>query len=283
MTASDIKALPEIAMLWIGPRLSFLEQLCIQSFLEQGHHVALYAYDDVGDVPAGVEMRDASKVLQGGVIRRHTRTGSPAIHSDLFRYLLLAQTDAIWADTDAYCVKPFVFPSAHVFGRLEDRLGIGVMGLPKNSPGLSALIEFARDPAPRVMFDKNLRRMALHPKAEPWPVEAQPWAATGPMAVTYFLTLSSEIERAMPEPVFYPLDFDKRNLLIRPRRRHVVEAALADDVFSIHFYGRRMRPRLAEQEGGVRREGSYLDYLLKRHGIDPHAAPIDLPARGDGG
>ena len=61
-----------------------------------------------------------------------------------------------------------------------------------------------------------------------------------------------------------------------------MEAALTDDVFSIHFYGRRMRPRLAEQEGGAPREGSYLDYLLDLHGIDPRAAPIDLPSRGTG-
>lgn len=268
-------------MLWIGARLSFLEQLCIQSFLAQGHHVALYAYDDIANVPAGVEMRDAATILQGDDIRRHTRTGSPAVHSDLFRYLLLAQSDAIWADTDAYCVKPFDFQGGHVFGRLEDRLGIGVLGLPQNSPGLAALIEFARDPAPRVMFDKGLRRMAINPKAPPWPVEAQPWAATGPMAVTYFLTQSGEIEHALPEAAFYPLDFDNRNLLIRPRRRHLVEAALSGDVYSIHFYGRRMRPRLAEREGGAPREDSYLDYLLDLHEIDPRAAPIDLPTRGE--
>ena len=269
-------------MLWIGARLSFLEQLCIQSFIAQGHHVALYAYEDIANVPAKVEMRDAGTILSGDIIRRHTRTGSPAVHSDLFRYLLLAQSDAIWADTDAYCVKPFRFSGDHVFGRLEDRLGIGVLGLPRNSPGLAALIDFARDPAPRVMFDKGLRRMAVHPKAAPWPVEAQPWAATGPMAVTYFLTQSGEIEHAMPETVFYPLEFDARNLLIRPRRRHLVEAAITDDVYSIHFYGRRMRPRLVEQEGGAPREGCYLDYLLDFHGIDPRAAPIDLPRRDEG-
>lgn len=271
--------LPEIAMLWIGPRLSFLEQLCIQSFLAQGHPVALYTYEEVANVPKGTEVRDASKILQGQVIRRHSRTGSPAVHSDLFRYLLLAQSDAIWADTDAFCVKPFDFASPHVFGRLEDRLGIGVLGLPRKSPGLAALIDFAKDPAPRVMFDKGLRRMAIHENAPPWPVETQPWAATGPMAVTYFLTQSREISHALPEPAFYPLDFDARNWLINPRKRDQVEAALAGDVYSIHFYGRRMRPRLAEAEGGAPKQGSYMAHLLTEFGIDPRAAPIDLPER----
>lgn len=269
-------------MLWIGPRLSFLEQLCIRSFQRHGHHVTLYVYDDVAGVPAGVAIRDAGAILSGDVIRRHTRTGSPAIHSDLFRYRLLAQSGAIWADTDAFCVKPFDFASPYVFGRLEDRLGIGVLGLPQDSAGLAALIEFAEDPAPRVMFDKGLRRMALHPKAKPWPVEAQPWAATGPMAVTYFLTRSGEIDHALPEAAFYPLDFDARNWLINPRKRDKVEAALTGDVYSIHFYGRRMRPRLAEAEGGAPKRGSYLDHLLNLYDIDPHDAPIDLPERPHG-
>lgn len=261
-------------MLWIGPALSYLEQLCIVSFQRAGHHVILYAYDEVANVPGGVEMRDAATVLQGETIRRHARTGSPAVHSDLFRYLLLAREDVIWADTDAYCVRPFDFASPHVFGRLEDRLGIGVLALPPDSPGLAALIDFARDPAPRVVFDRDFRRMALSPTALPFPVERQPWAATGPMAVTYFLTRSGEIEHALPEPAFYPIDFDHRNLLIRPRRRERVEAAITDEVWSIHFYGRRMRPRLASEEGGVPRRNSYLYNLLKTHGIDPRAAPI---------
>lgn len=266
--------LKPIAMLWIGPALSYLEQLCIQSFQRHGHHVRLYTYGPVEGVPDGVEMRDAATVLAGDVIRRHTRTGSPAVHSDLFRYRLLATEDVIWADTDAFCVRPFDFACAHVFGRLEDRLGIGVLGLPQDSPGLARLIAFAEDPAPRVRFDVGFRRMILDDAAPPMPVADQPWAATGPMAVTHFLTESGEIQHALPEPVFYPLDFDNRNLLIRPRRRDLVEAAVTEEVYSIHFYGRRMRPRLASEEGGAPRRNSYLWRLLKDYRIDPAAAPI---------
>lgn len=273
-TASQIRRLPDIAMLWIGPALCYLEQLCILSFQAQGHRVILYSYADIENVPPGVEQRDAAAVLSGDVIRRHERTGSPAVHSDLFRYLLLAQEDVIWADTDAYCVRPFDFTTPYVFGRLEDRLGIGVLALPKESPGLANLIGFARDPAPRVAFDANLRRMWLDPSVPPFPVEKQPWAATGPMAATYFLTQSGEFRHTMPEPVFYPIDFDNRNLLIRPRRRHVVEQAITDQVHSIHFYGRRMRRRLMGEDAGGPRKGSYLDMLLHLHQVDPKAAPI---------
>lgn len=265
--------LKTIAMLWIGPALSYLEQVCIRSFLDAGHHVALYSYEDVAGTPRDVEVRDAAEILSGAEIRRHERTGSPAVHSDLFRYRLLMREDVIWADTDAYCVRPFTFAAPHVFGRLEDRLGIGVLGLPRDSPGLAALTAFAEDPAPRVRFDANLRRMIIDPAAPPTPVAFQPWAATGPMAVTYFLRESGEIRHAMPEAAFYPLDFNNRNLLIRPRRRKLVEAAITEDVYSVHFYGRRMRSRLAGAPDGPP-PGSYLAELLLKHDVDPLDAPI---------
>ena len=33
--------------LWIGPRLSAMERLCLKSFVDVGYDVELYRYDDV--------------------------------------------------------------------------------------------------------------------------------------------------------------------------------------------------------------------------------------------
>jgi hypothetical protein len=49
---------------------------------------------------------------------------------------------------------------------------------------------------------------------------------------------------------------------------------VTDETFSIHFYGRRMRARLMEVFGGVPPVRSVVGQLLKKHGIDPLAAPI---------
>ena len=38
-----MKPLPNIASLWIGGRLSWLEQLCLKSFADQGHRTTLYS------------------------------------------------------------------------------------------------------------------------------------------------------------------------------------------------------------------------------------------------
>jgi len=51
--------LAEIRSLWIGGALSRLERVCLTSFLRAGHKVYLYTYDEVSNIPDGV---DAPKV-----------------------------------------------------------------------------------------------------------------------------------------------------------------------------------------------------------------------------
>ena len=96
------------------------------------------------NVPEGVELADAADILPLTGFLRHERTGSPALHSDLFRYHMLAKLDrTIWADTDAYCVKPFATPTGH-FHAWESETGIngGVLGLPRDSETLAGLLDF---------------------------------------------------------------------------------------------------------------------------------------------
>ena len=52
-------SLPIVASLWIGGRLSFLEQVCLKSFVDHGHRTILYTYGAVAGVPDGVEVLDA--------------------------------------------------------------------------------------------------------------------------------------------------------------------------------------------------------------------------------
>ena len=52
-----------IQSLWIGPRLTTMEQLTIRSFLEHGHEFRLYVYDRVDGVPEGTVVCDGNEVL----------------------------------------------------------------------------------------------------------------------------------------------------------------------------------------------------------------------------
>ena len=136
-----------VGALWIGGSLSYLEQLCLKSVVDAGQHIVLYTYEGVTNAPEGVELADANTILPQTGFLRHTRTGSPALHSDLFRYHMLAQhDDLIWADTDAYCVRPFASTTGHFYA-WESKHGLngGVLGLPRDSATLAALLELTSD------------------------------------------------------------------------------------------------------------------------------------------
>ena len=139
-----------IASLWVGDRLSWLEQLCLKSFVDAGHPTTLFTYGPVEGLPDGVDLAPAADILPQTPIIRHERTGSPAFHADVFRLQLMRQTDFCWVDTDAYCVRPFVIPRhGHWHGLIpaegKEIVNNGVLKLPKRSKTLKALLEFTTD------------------------------------------------------------------------------------------------------------------------------------------
>ena len=266
-----------IGMLWMEGPLSFLEQLCIVSFRDAGHEVVLYHYGDVQNVPEGITMADAEAVLPRETDLLHARTGSPALHSDLFRYRLLEQEDRmIWADTDAYCVKPFQTPNGHFYGWESERhVNGGVLGLPQDSDTLHALLEFTRDeyPVPGWFSDAEKAELrAAHEAGKPVHVGDLPWGVWGPHAVTHFLHETGEIKFALPREGLYPVSFKDRRLMLK--RGNPTDALITDNTYSIHFYGRRMRRRIVEKEGGIPKRFSLIGKLLAKHNVDPAAAPI---------
>lgn len=93
-----------IQSLWIGDRLSNIEILCIRSFLHHGHNFILYTYTDVENVPKGVLIRDASKIMLFDS-KFKTKQGSYAPFADLFRLKMLYQNGGWWVDMDVVCLK----------------------------------------------------------------------------------------------------------------------------------------------------------------------------------
>ncbi|MEM7752650.1 MAG: glycosyltransferase family 2 protein, partial [Pseudomonadota bacterium] len=267
----------QIAMLWMRGELSFLEQLCVQSFLDAGHHVVLYSYDQIGRVPEGVECRDAGAVLPERDEIVHGNSGSPAPHADLFRYRLLSQMDdLIWADTDAYCRKPFRTDTGHFYGWESDReVNIGVLGLPRDSETLAALVAHTSDEhaIPHYLGPKYVAELeAARDRGEPVHVGDQVWAVWGPKAFTHFLKETGEIGHALPQVALYPYSFGERRKLFRAGVDH--SEVITDETLSIHLYGRRARKRLAEKEHGLPHPDSLIGQLCLKHRIDPCEAPL---------
>jgi len=271
-------ALPDIATLWIGGRLSWLEQLCLKSFVDAGHRITLYSYSTIDNIPPGVMAGDASDIYPGDPMLRHARTGSPAIHADMWRLHLLAKTDAIWVDADMYCYRPFAFDSPHVYGWEKPGLVCNaVLGLPRESPTLLGLLAFFEDKyaiAPWLKPEQQAELQREKDGGTPVHMTAQTWGFTGPASVTHFLVQTGEIAHAAPADTFYPIGFPDRNKMIISKHNDWVDAHLTPQTRGVHFWARRMKPRLEEQENNTPRRGSFMDVLIKKHGIDPGAAPI---------
>ena len=76
----------------------------------------------------------------------------------------------------------------------------------------------------------------------------QTWGFSGPALVTYFLEDTGEIEHAEPVEAFYPIGFPDRNKMIVSRHNAWVDEHLTPLTRGVHFWARRMKPRLGEQE-----------------------------------
>jgi len=282
--SSLMPALPRIASLWIGGRLSWLEQLCLISFVDAGHHTTLYSYSHIDNVPEGVHQASAEDIFPSEPMYKHARTGSPAIHADLFRLNLLKKTDQIWVDADMYCYQPFDFQSDFLFGWEKPGLVCNaVLGLPANSLALNNMLEFFKDEYAIAPWLKPWQQEELRAERDagnPVHMTAQNWGFTGPSAVTYFLQESGEISHAQPEAAFYPISFKHRNHMILSKFQ--VAEELTDETYGVHFWARRMKPRLEEKEGGVPRRGSFMHGLIDKHGIVPGAAPIPAKQKTSG-
>ena len=277
--------LPEIATLWIGGQLSWLEQLCLKSFADAGHHTTLYSYAPIQNAPAGVHLADAEEIFPSEPMLRHARTGSPAIHADMWRLHLLKKTDKIWIDADMYCYRPFNFDREFVFGWEKPHLVCNaVLGLPSSSKTLDALLEFFKDEyaiAPWLRPWQKKELQAEKDTGKPVHMTAQSWGFTGPASVTHFLKETGEIQYAEPESAFYPISFKSRNKMIISRHLDFVEERLTSETRGIHFWARRMKPRLEEKEGNTPRRGSFLHRLISKHEIEPAAAPIPAKKKVD--
>jgi hypothetical protein len=125
--------------LWVGDRLSTMEQLSVQSFLAHGHEYHLYAYDQIDGVPPGARLKDANEVLPRSMIFQYRQYATYAGFANYFRYKLLFDKGGWWVDTDVICLRPFVFDSDCVLATERDPTGrefvtSGIIKVPCASP-----------------------------------------------------------------------------------------------------------------------------------------------------
>ncbi len=129
--------------LWVHGSLSYIEQVCLVSALSVGHKVRLYTYEEVKNVPKGIEVQDANSILPRKYMLKHKQKQNYALGSDIFRYELQSLGKGIWIDTDVYFLKPIQIDSDIIFGWEDEGLINGaVLYLAPNTKILQLIQKF---------------------------------------------------------------------------------------------------------------------------------------------
>jgi hypothetical protein len=210
-------SLPPVQSLWIGGRLSRIEQLCVASFLALGHRFHLYVYDEVRDVPPGAVVCDAAGILPPDALYK-SRSGlsgrSMSTHSNLFRYKLLAERGGWWVDMDVIGLRPLPGASADVAG-WEDHQNVNTAVL--HAPVGSQLMEAALREAGR--YERSSGE-----------------GMTGPRLITRLLRELGRLDSALPVHCFYPVHWSEFRRVIEPGQ------PLPSESYTLHlwnqFWGR---------------------------------------------
>lgn len=241
---NDNVILPTIHALWIGEKLGEISNCCLASFVKQGHRVVLHTYTSIKDLPKGVVVSDANKIIPKEKIIRHKQTGSYALFSDIFRYELLKKVDGIYVDCDVYCLKPLIIPEhGYLFGfEDDDKINGAILALPQNSELLNKLIEIAYDDyfipswysvgkQRRLKWQKRLG-ISKH-------ISDMPWGVIGPEAITYFAKKFKVVELAQEIDVLYPLHYNRISQILTPNLN--VSDIVSYRTCCIHLYNEKLR------------------------------------------
>ncbi|WP_189425230.1 hypothetical protein [Devosia pacifica] len=251
-----------IVSFWHG-QLSFLERVCIASFLEKGHRFILFAYDEVGPVPKGTELRDASELVPQDQMFFYKGNRTPAVFADYMRLVLMERGTGIWADCDVYCVRPFENLPEYVFG---------IEAEPSWRNGFTAQINNAVFLCPpecdllhalKAVFAPG----AIPPGLPPWralevrirkalgedlPVHHMQFGATGPAPLNYYVRTLGLEPFIRSRMTFYPMPYGTATALLEPGSD--IAGRIGAETLGIHMWhsaltGRRSGQMLTPQPG----------------------------------
>lgn len=268
----------EVGTLWIGGALSWMEQLCLKSFVDAGQKITLFSYEDIPNVPEGVIRRDGREVLDTDDFIKYEKKDSFALFADYFRIHMIAQNPGlIWIDTDVYCWRPMEYDNDYVMGYElpnSKRVNNAVLGLPADSEILKDINDFMEDRYAVPPFLKPALRedyAAAARAGDPVHVTQQPWGVWGPMMISHFVEKHGLHDKVQPLEAFYPVTFRERTMMIREAAK--VEEKLTEATTALHLWASNKR-ELGLRFNGIPRAGSFFDKLLKKHDIRPEFAPI---------
>ena len=102
-----------VQSLWVGDRLSRMEEMSIKSFLKLGFTFHLYTYEKVKNVPKGTIIKNGNQIMPKNEIFSLKTSYLP--FSDIWRYKMLYENGGYWVDLDMIALKMFDFKEPFIF------------------------------------------------------------------------------------------------------------------------------------------------------------------------
>lgn len=248
---------PVIRMLWVGGKLSPVEQLSAKSWLDNGFRVEMWSYDDLGNVPTGCVVRDGNEIIPRDQIFTHSEKtgrskGSFAGFADIFRWKLLEKKGGFWADCDIICLKQFDLPDELVIASEVART------FHVDHPAITNC--FYGGPKGHDFFVKG----ANH--CESVDPEALAWGEVGTTLIGR-LVLEGELERnVLPNTAFNAVGPYDMLPFILGKDTEAARKAISRS-WGIHLYNEVWRTNNLSKWGPFPKD-SVLHNLFKKHGID---------------
>jgi len=230
---------------WTGP-ISWLEQMCINSMLAQGHTLAIYTYNpaELESIDRRVQILDASVALPLTTEVARQLAVRPSLTTNVLRYHLLERQAGTWVDLDVLLLKPL--PDADYLLAYEDQnhtwINGAILRLPSGCPLLRDLIEFcAQRPVIGQWWPlkRKLKHRALAAIGRPIPPEKCKWGVFGPRALTYFTLQRGLVHHALGPEWFYPVPYDRTADLVNVSAD--IPQYFTSDTVAVHLWANRLR------------------------------------------
>lgn len=261
----DQQKLRPVNTLWVGQRLTFIEQLSLRSFVDSGHVVNLYVYDEVRGVPPDVVVRDARSILPAEETVRLRRDGSTALFSDKFRYHLMLQDVGYWVDCDVVCLKPIDYIEPFVFGWQTRRMvGSSVLFIDSESVLLRDLVDFCRDEFPNPPWMNAWERLKLsflRRLGAPRHVSAMTWGIWGPKLIRAFTKRHGLIGLAKPQHVFFPVHWNHARALFDPQ--FSADRFIRESTRTVHLWNELIK----DLKHRPAPRGSFIELACRKYGV----------------
>jgi hypothetical protein len=163
--------------------MSGIEVTCMQSFLDNGHQVTIFTYDQ-SLIDSRFCTENANLIVPHDKIFFYATDpgrGSISGFSNLFRYALLREVGDLWIDTDVLCLSNDWPEKTDFVAGWESEAWIG-----------SAVLKL-----PKALADECVTRcLQLGDKVV--------WGQTGPRLVTELVVREALQSRLLPKASFYP-------------------------------------------------------------------------------